>query len=121
MVLNFMLTSQNYCIVILLLMLFYYHVVYFIHKFIATSALATTKSTITTTAEVPLATEGQDTTEQPEATESSTGESLTTAQPECTGLCPKSLASEDIAEIVRAHNRFRGLVNPPAANMEEMV
>ena len=94
---------------------------WFYSQFIATSALATTKSTITTTAEVPLATEGQDTTEQPEATEPSTGESLTTAQPECTGLCPKSLASEDISEIVRAHNRFRGLVNPPAANMEEMV
>ena len=94
---------------------------WFYSQFIATSALATTKSTITTTAEIPLATEGQDTTEQPETTEPSTSESLTTAQPECTGLCPKSLASEDVAEIVRAHNHFRGLVNPPAANMEEMV
>ena len=32
-----------------------------------------------------------------------------------------SLSSEDQQELLNAHNHFRGIVSPPASNMERMV
>ena len=34
---------------------------------------------------------------------------------------PVSFSSEDIAEIVALHNELRGMVDPPASNMQAVV
>lgn len=35
--------------------------------------------------------------------------------------CRTGLSSQDKQELLNAHNHFRGIVNPPASNMEKMV
>ena len=35
--------------------------------------------------------------------------------------CQTGLSSQDEQELLNAHNHFRGIVDPPASNMEQMV
>ena len=37
------------------------------------------------------------------------------------GFCQSGLSNREKQELLDAHNHFRGIVDPPASNMEEMV